>query len=223
VVRILEVALLLKIGVSDTDDEQITKISNAFSTGELSGLMKLFLIAEGEIEAYPLAHIPLILAACKYCGDTAITQSTEVLSDKQTASEVGEAAGHFPDEKRRAKKGKMTSIAQVETLWGEFLSRMKPVNAHLVAILRATKPIAFDGSRLTLVAFWRFHKDRLEQPKILSSCEKILEEVLGQKIRLKIDLAKSGEKPPKVVSQSNVVEVVSNEDLVSVAAEIFSK
>ena len=131
---------------------------------------------------------------------------------------------HREEKEGRAHVGKkiFKTMSQVEAVWGDFLARMKPVNAHLVAILRATKPTEFDGEKLTLATFYRFHKDKLEEPKILAACEKILEEVLDQKIHLKIALANRWDKPPKAVSGSDVVEVESS-DLASIASEIFSK
>lgn len=205
VVLFLEEVLLFKIGVGEVADERIAAISAAISFSDLQNLMKLFLLAEGEVESYPLPHIPLVLAACKYCED-AIEEQVKLIDKK----------------KHKAVGGKVKSMAQIETLWGEFLSRMKPVNAHLVAILRSTKPLEFDGELLTLAVYWRFHKDKLEEPKILAIVEKVLSEVLGQKIHLKVDLASRLDRPPEVVSKSDVVEV-ENSDLASIASEIFSK
>lgn len=228
VVLFLEKALLFKIGaqeafvglLTDAQAEQIQQISEAISFAHLQELMKLFLLAEGEIENYPLSHIPLILAACKYCGDVSAVSEVEE-KGVVMAKNINKSATS-KHEKRVDKTGKVKSMAQIETLWGDFLSRMKPVNAHLVAILRATKPAEFDGERLTLVTFYKFHKDKLEEPVIRTNIEKILEEVLGQKIHLKINLAEKWDRVPKVVSESNVVEVGSS-DLASVASEIFSK
>lgn len=235
VVLFLEKALLFKIGVQEAAGEQVQFISQKISFADLQTLMKLFLLAEGEIENYPLPHIPLILAACKYCATspranigTGQAESTQVKADDTEEKSV--SSGKHPRVESKTvlpvvtRKGKKTfkAMSQVETVWGDFLARMKPVNAHLVAILRATRPAEFDGERLTLVTFYRFHKDKLEEPKILAAIEKILSGVLGQAIHLKINLADRWDRPPKVVAESDVVEVESS-DLVSIASEIFSK
>lgn len=214
VVNFLEKVLIYKIGADEvTGESKVLEFANLVNFSQLQQLLKLFLTAEGEAALYPSAHIPLLLAAAKYCGppkaSLAISGEPQV---SQSKSKV--------DLSQKGNSRVMPTAIGSE--WEHFLTKVKPVNANLVAILRATKPMDFDGESLTLVAFYRFHKDRLEEPKVIGLLEQILAEVFSRKIRLRVKLADRGEKPPRVVEESDLVEAAP-EDLTAVAAEIFSK
>ena len=39
------------------------------------------------------------------------------------------------------------SVKQIEKNWDQFIKKVKPLNAHVVALLRSAKPVDFDGTR----------------------------------------------------------------------------
>lgn len=219
IVELIERILLHKIGADEVlreqfdsqERERIASVAQGLNFSQIQELLKLFLVAEGEVSLYPSAHIPLVLSAAKYCGEPATVASPDLELTRSSRAVSGNVG--------QAKRGR--SLATVEAKWDAFLAKVKPLNAHLVAILRATRPVGFDGENLTILAFYRFHKDKLEEPKMMMMLEQLLEQVMNQKIHLKINLAQSGERPPKAITGSNIVE--AGEDLAKVAAEIFSK
>lgn len=239
IVELLECVLLAKIGAEEVLEEQfdsqararIFEVSQQVNFPQVQELLKLFLVAEGESSLYPSAHIPLLLAAAKYCGEPRQVESgkwkeSRFLSKRESPdqgkakiSEQITADEHSMRKDSKKVSGK--SLARLEAKWDAFLAKVKPVNAHLVAVLRSCRPAGFDGQNLTIEAFYRFHKDKLEEPKMMMMLEQLLEEVMGQRIHLRINLAQSQERVPKVIAQSNIAEPV--EDLAKVAAEIFSK
>ena len=243
IVEFLERILLHKIGADEVifsqfdsqERERIREVAQAVNFPQIQELLKLFLVAEGEVSLYPSAHIPLLLSAAKYCGEPTGSESvnqkfeepqhrlTEKMTHRNTDSPRSQTlrvlAGGAGSPQHRMASGK--SLAKLGAKWDAFLAKVKPLNAHLVAILRSCRPVEFDGENLTIDAFYRFHKDKLEEPKMIMMLEQLLERVLKQKIHLKINLAQSHERAPKVITQSNIVE--AGEDLAKVAAEIFSK
>ena len=236
VILFLEKLLLFKIGIAlenfDLDDLQIEKIkslASEFKSGDLQNLMKLFLIAEGEIKLYPLPQIPLVLAVCKYAGsiDEQITADGQHFKSQTATSESqskGAIQSQETDDGKKEIKSKKTpkSLASFEKKWQEFLNKVKPVNAHVVALLRSTRPVAFDGVSLTLEVFYRFHKEKLEEPKILTMLGKVMEEVLGSSIKLKFVLATKKYSEPAAVKVSDVVDI-NQFELEKAVQEIFSK
>ncbi len=102
------------------------------------------------------------------------------------------------------------------------MAKVKPVNAHVFALLRSTRPSEFDGATLILEVFFRFHKEKFEEPKIMDLLCESLSAVLGKKVRFKFTLAERGSKLPSAVRASNVSEIDSSE-LSKIAQEIFSK
>ena len=231
-VLIVEKILFIKIGVAleslNLDSDRIQKLrelSLRLSLQELQNLMRLFLVAEGEIKLYPLPQIPLILAVCKYClaqrPEPDIRQKPVLPeSGEEKISKQAQEEQELPNRNKGAARGK--SLAKIEKHWSEFLSKVRLYNTHVMAILRSARPVTFDGADLTCEVFYRFHKEKLEEPKIALELDKFLKETLGQTIKLKFVLAKRQVYPPKPVVESDVVDIVQ-EDLERVAREIFSK
>lgn len=128
------------------------------------------------------------------------------------------------DQKVKAKKstkGKVL-LSKVEENWGSFLNKVREVNVHVVALLRSTKPSSFDGEFLTLEVFYRFHKEKLEEPKIIKMLDLTLSEILNAPVKFRFSLAAKGAMPTKAVQKSNVVDI-KEEELEKIAQEIFAK
>ncbi|MEK9200808.1 MAG: AAA family ATPase, partial [Patescibacteria group bacterium] len=100
--------------------------------------------------------------------------------------------------------------------WAEVMKLIKPINHSVEALLRSTRPVDFDGEKLTLEVFYKFHKDKLESEKCRQIVEGAVASVMpGQKIRLEL---KMGE---KMIRGSDVSGANISEDIVAAAAEIF--
>ena len=69
-------------------------------------------------------------------------------------------------------------------MWKKILELTRPVNASIEALLRAAKPMGFDGRILTLGVFYRFHKERLEDGHHRRILEDIVATVLGTPARI---------------------------------------
>lgn len=265
-VLFLEKILMLKIGIDNEADldpgqlEDLKQLSTLFEFEDLQILIRLMLIADGEMKIYPMPHMPVVLAFCKYVGEVKtgdelgdgskvsevsnmeketgeeVLKGTKVLSASATSSAKAlDVKKATVDKKvtnvereitmetgtKKSQKG-VVSLSEVEKNWADFLNRVRLVNAHVVALLRATRPSSCDGDYLTLEVFYRFHKDKLEEPKILRMLDSKMEEVLGKNIRLKFVLADRGATPTPVVNKSNVMDLAGDE-LEKIAQEIFSK
>lgn len=226
-VMLLEKVLFVKIGVGDEafsdfdgkDYEKLKNLAEIFELEKLQELMRLLISSELDIKLYPMAQIPLILALCKFCYDQDERKTNEDLTGEAVASIDLEVS---PILEKKVSSRPAKGFSDIEKNWQEFLNKVRPQNAHVVALLRSTKPLDYDGESLMLEVFYRFHKDKLEEPKIVKMLDAVLEEVMGKPIKLKFSLAKRESKPTITVSKSDVVDVKADE-LEMIAQEIFSK
>jgi len=247
----LEKLLFVKIGAvgnmfddfNESEVGQIRQLAGEFRGEELVNLMRLLLISESEIKLYPLPQIPLILTLFKYLAPddnknageedvqkvvvekAAEASNVPELSKVREVSKGTDVKGTQDDRKVKVKadsKLKSVSLARIENRWGDFLSQVKKENIHVPALLRSTKTLSFEGESLTLEVFYRFHKDKLEEPKIIRMLDEKISKVMGVGIKFKFVLAKREAKPPVAVTRSNVVDI-KEEDLAQIAQEIFSK
>ena len=232
VILLLEDVFFIKLSIektdSDLDDAQLEKLrelAQKTTNLDIQNLIKLFLVAEGESKQYPLPHIPVILAICKYCLSDA-DQKGQVEIAKDTPAPLVQSniarKGVEANSKKATPSKSSISFAHVQKNWNDFLQKVRPHNTHLTAILRSVRPFDFDGQNLTCEVFYRFHKEKLEEIKTIRLLEEIMEEVMGAKIKLRFVLAKKTAVVPKPVKSSDVVDIDSQE-LEKIAQEIFLK
>ena len=109
------------------------------------------------------------------------------------------------------------SLADVEAKWVDIMKSVKPKNHSVEALLRSTRPRDFDGEKLELEVFYKFHLDKLGSEKCRTIVEAAVGEVLGiGPVRLYLQL---GQKRPAAREELTADEV--GEDIVKAAAEIF--
>ncbi len=155
----------------------------------------------------PVAQLPLEVAIIEWCGNSlTVSKKKEIKVEKSAPLEIKEVEND---------------------IWGKILSRAKPKNKSIEALLRSAKPISFDGEVLTLAVFYSFHKERLESSHHRLLLDEIIKEVFGKNIKVVCTLAA----PPqvtveKVKHQEGVVledALTSDEggDIIDVAKEMF--
>ena len=109
-----------------------------------------------------------------------------------------------------------------DDIWRSILAQVRPINASIEALLRAAKPIAYDGVTLTLGVYYKFHKERLEDSTHRRVLEDVIAEILNGPTRIVCVLT---EPPVKVVVDEAEAKPVLTEskdrDIIKVAEEIF--
>jgi len=92
------------------------------------------------------------------------------------------------------------------------------MNHSVEALLRSTRPLDFDGERLTLEVFYQFHFDKLNTEK----CRQIVEVSVGEVFEnppVKLFM-KLGQKNREVKEEITALGV--DEDVISAAEAIFN-
>jgi len=111
----------------------------------------------------------------------------------------------------------MYALSDLEVKWGDIMKLVRPKNHSVEALLRSTRPIEFDGERLILEVFYKFHKDKLETDK----CRQIVEMAVAEAfsvdtIKLNLKLGQGQKKGKEEVTAANV-----GDDIVKAAEAIF--
>lgn len=214
----LQSALLAKVGVAGDDIPEMSK-------GDLMILIELLGKASLEVSQYPIEELPLQIAVIKW-GEAGVLPQEEKQSNGHKVIEEKVAV----EKKTISNKEKVVATPKLnietsnvnEEAWKTILSTIKPVNASIEALLRAAKPVNYDGQTLTLGVFYKFHKERLEDGEHRRVLEAIVAQVLGSPTKVVCILV---EPPPKKIIEEAKVESVLTEgkdaDIIKVAEEIF--
>lgn len=111
-----------------------------------------------------------------------------------------------------------------DDVWKEILAKTRPVNASIEALLRAAKPLGFDGKNLTLGVYYKFHKERLEEGVNRRILEDVIAGIMGMPVRIICTLTDPPiKKQEPVEPASPVLTEGQDKDIIKVAEEIFGK
>ena len=102
--------------------------------------------------------------------------------------------------------------------WSYILETIKQMNYSLEALLRAVSLTGTDESIVFIEVPYSFHQRILESPKNRDLIESIFSDVLSKPMRLAVTL---GQRPNQSEDLANV-EVAADDDIIRIAAEIFS-
>lgn len=233
-IKRLRSSLLAKVGVGDDPLRDLEK-------EETMNLIDLLDKAYGEIGSTPVEELPLELALIKWCGEGEDGSSSGRLENNSPSAEgrTNPASSHsLAAETAEVLDSASQDLVQTEFsgtaelandlgvddgAWKNILSLLKPINASMEALLRAAKPMNYNGKALTLGVYYKFHKERLEEAKHRKILEDIVGKVLGSPTKVSCVLV---EPPPKKIIEEAKIETVLTEskdkDIMKAAEEIFS-
>lgn len=256
-------ALLADVGLPGTRLERFER------TG-LIKLLKLLQEAWRNVSTSVLEQIPLEIAVVEWCEsnnkDQKITTKgkdfhlvgkdspvmekkvSRIGTDNSKSStdsvDAGDGIETVKSEKKREniKDGTETrgDVTVIEEIWAKVLTEIRPRNTSTEALLRASRPIGYDGNKLVLGVYYQFHKERLETNPHRDLLEETVASILGNPVRVRCILT---EPPLKKVVEENGIstsEVAGNdvnltskdgsstvltethdEDIIKVAKEVF--
>ncbi len=247
----LREAFIAKVGGNGEELKNFTKEDLIF-------LIKLVSRANSEMNFAVMEQIPLEVAIVEWCEDKIKNQKSKIKDEstedgeregvesgkfKKDAENVGtegkdnqseDLGGSMVPENTVTLKGGFVD-GQIEEVWGRVLTEIRPKNASTEALLRAAKPVEFDGKTLTLGVYYRFHKERLEANPHREILGGVVEELFGNPIRIVCTLTEPPVKKSEgsigdslsqdksdIISDSGTVLTESEDkDIIKVAKEIF--
>jgi DNA polymerase-3 subunit gamma/tau len=154
-------------------------------SGTLVSWIKLLCQAQKEMKNTALVQLPLELAVIEM-----ITKDT-----KEEGSNPGIDSKHLSLD------------------WNKLIAEMKPENHSLCFILENCQPIEIKEDQVILGVDFKFHKDKLEEPKNRQKIETALKKITGRDFKIICQVVKGIQKI-KVLNHEN-------NDLVDDAKEIF--
>ena len=174
---------------------------DGFDKGDLIKLSELLFHALADTALSPIEQLPLEIAIVKWCQ----------VPIKRTSNLKG----------NNISKNKNID----DEVWRDILTKIRPINTSIEALLRAAKPMGFDGKVLTLNVYYRFHKERLEEVHHRRILEDVIAGVLGTPVRvvctLTEPLPKVVEMPVLTPSDGGILTEGEDKDIIKIAEEIF--
>ncbi|KKU09112.1 MAG: polymerase III, subunit gamma/tau protein [Candidatus Woesebacteria bacterium GW2011_GWB1_45_5] len=202
-------------------------VEDAAKRTDLTRLAELLIEANRQLSDSPVEELPLEIAVIKWCrtgqdkSETIkIEDGTVKTDDEEDETKESKGDGEKKEEKTLVDLENLKEISS--EIWQNILLQVKPINASIEALLRAARPVSYDGKTLTLGVYYRFHKERLEDNTHRRVLEDIVGRVLQSPARIVCTLV---EPPPRKIVEEIKTEAVLTEgkdaDIIKVAEEIF--
>jgi DNA polymerase-3 subunit gamma/tau len=210
-------SLLGKMGIGGDELYQLSK-------SDILTLIRLFSQAAGESKSAILEQLPLEIAIVEWCESR--TNPPQASPDIPDLTPRPDEVKPAPQESQPAEIKAIplqSSAKEVsEEVWKNILAMVKPLNTSIEALLRAARPMGYDGKILTLGVYYRFHKERLEETSHRRILEDVVTGVMGAPVKVICTLTEPPAKPePKVVEEKTVLTEGEDEDIIKIAEEIF--
>jgi DNA polymerase-3 subunit gamma/tau len=205
-------AILAESGIGENKLEGLDK-------KDLIKLSELFTEANKNLVDSPIEELPVEIAVIKWCeGQVKSEEDSEV---RNTAVPPEKKVETAPAQDLKESTQESVGIVN-DDIWKKILSEVHPVNVSIEGLLRASRPVGYDGHTLTLGVFYKFHKERLEDVNHRKILEEVIEKVLDSPTKVICTLI---EPPPKKIIEEAKTESVLTEsrdnDIIKAAEEIF--
>ena len=227
--------LLIKVGageglvkkVAPQDYDFLKNHAGILDSDRLNKLIKLFTRSIEELSMASIPPLPLELAFVEACdfyasGDGGLdseTSSEEAQEVKTSENKIEETIPKLTVvPKPKVSLGDEKLLKRVKKDWAKILKEVKKENKSLEVFLRAAEPENIEEDTLFLKFYYRFHKERVEEPKNRKILEAIIEKEVAQPVRIKGIM---GERPLSKKSETPKLKSVKKEE--PDAATIFGQ
>ncbi|MBI2049404.1 DNA polymerase III subunit gamma/tau [Candidatus Roizmanbacteria bacterium] len=174
---------LYKAGVENSS--QFTAHSLQLDIGETKKLIELLSKAHTDLKYAVLPQLPLELAVVEWCLQA--QNDAEANAEKRGSSiqlSSASSSASFSDKTKQVQK----EDGKNEDLWQKLISRVKTHNHSIAGVLRGCRIISYDKDKLVIEAGFKFHKERLEDPKTRGIVEDSVSEIAGRKVKVSVTL-----------------------------------
>jgi len=194
--------LIQKLGLElgESLEIKVSQIGQNLAVEQLLVFIERFIKARNELKGSFIIQLPIELAIAELCS------TANLLPNQTAAKREGshpKLSNNIPNnplapQNTNAPAVKSTSISanaaniasdisqdQLLAKWNEVLAKIKQYNHSLSFILRVCQPKSLVGNQLTLVFKYKFHQDRVNEPNIKATIEKVLQQVYGAPLIIK--------------------------------------
>lgn len=191
-----------------------------FDKLRLIQLIELMILSQEDAKISPIEELPLELAIIKWLSLEDINFSNEDdsnthLEKNKLNIEVKNVSILHETLKLEDNNSCKYPLSETEILyWDKILKEVKLINASIEALLRSSKPMGFDGHKLKLGVFYKFHKDKLEETKNKKMLEDVATKIFEKTIRVECLLTEPSKKIQLTESK--------DDNIINVAEEIFN-
>jgi DNA polymerase-3 subunit gamma/tau len=141
--------------------------------------------------------------------DNKVVNKSKGIKNKNTDIEITDSKASKKDDAKPKLEGKLT-VKAIEERWDDITKMVQEFNSHLYAFIKASKILEVKGEELRLEVPFKFHKDRIEDPKSREFLLKILNDIYGVEMRYTCVVNESAQTKKPVAADVVLKKIQSN-------------
>lgn len=213
----------IKIEIGESLEIKLVEILKQTTTNRTIVILDRIIRAKIDMKNNFIAQLPIEIAIAELCISKQIQVAQKTTGQEvNTVNKIEKKDNYIPS--KVEDNSQVGNIALNSNLkidnnvilkkWNEVLALVKKYNYSLVSILGACKPTEVSKGKITIVFKYKFHKDRIDNPEIALSVERVLKEVYGENIKIisvvdeKLDVKNSS----AILKNTNQDEEVENKE-----------
>lgn len=159
------------------------------SREELTDAIRRLSGAYAEIKGSSIAQLPLELAVVEFCSkdDLRIKKEEQHKTERPKAEPISQKIEEKEDDMQSLG---MLTIEKLTECWKDFIEALKPFNHSVAGVLRSARPKDVKHGIVTIEAFYKFHQEKLLEPKTRDILATVLKKLFGEKVKVEIVLGK---------------------------------
>ncbi|MBI2031931.1 MAG: DNA polymerase III subunit gamma/tau [Candidatus Levybacteria bacterium] len=167
--------LLINVGVVKDKEPEAS-----LSLDEIKELTELFVRASSQLKFAVLPQMPLEMAIVEWCiGAEVAHENFPVRNAGKNLPEIPKSDG------ANANRENFVSFPR-QDIFAQLIAKVKPHNHSAAGLLRGCILKNFDGKKLEIEAKFKFHKEKLEDVRVRTLIEKVIEEITGKKVKMSV-------------------------------------
>lgn len=197
---------LVREEIGQDEYQSLVELAQIWDVNRIVSTMDRLSVSLERLRYASIPSLPLEIALMESSPDRiGVGESAPIGSESEDTGQITQQASS-PDLQKIAEK------------WSYILETAKSYNYSLEALLRSAKVVSCERDVVIVEVPYSFHQRMLEAPKSKDMLESILSDILSRSIKISTVI---GQRPQSKEDLQNV-EVAPDDELVRLAAEIFS-
>ena len=197
VLEYLRGLLLIRSGVGEKlleapeeNYKRMKRQSEGISAQNLDFMITEFTQQVANLQNSVIPQLPLELVVVRVCENLEMGHGKLEMENKgetESPRKLSLKGKKYPKEQKQ--------VSGIVEKWDGILKMVKSYNHSLEALLKSCRPLKIEDGSLILEVFYKFHKERLEEPRNKSTLERVVSEVLGLPVKVRCILGKKKDNP----------------------------
>jgi len=175
--------------LSDLQKELLIHVQGGIVRWEkesVEDFMRRLIAAFGELRNTPIPQLPLELAVVEFI-------ESETGKPRYRESEgfpVSRVNAETKGSVRQADSSDLLNLEKLTSHWSDFIETLKPFNHSVAGVIRGARPKSVEDGVVTIEAFYKFHQERLSDPKVRDILANVLKKLFGATVKVEVVLGK---------------------------------